>query len=133
MATRKITCFWQKHGCMQCVLERAGGERGGRVAVREREHRARQRLLLLAEAVPAALRDRHCAARRKHITLLLQCSITRTFRVCCAFDNFSVHHRGKNFPCSRVRQMDFCFVAHNEDNGLLIQTSINYCFSNEIR
>lgn len=43
-------------------LQRAGREARRRVAVRQRQHRARQRLLLLAVALPAALRDGHRAA-----------------------------------------------------------------------
>lgn len=55
--------LWQQHW-LGAALERARGERGGRVAVRQRQHRARQRLLLLAVALPAALRYRHCAASK---------------------------------------------------------------------
>lgn len=44
-------------------LQRAGREAGGRVAVRQRQHGARQRLFLLAVPVPAALRDRHRTAK----------------------------------------------------------------------
>lgn len=44
-------------------LQRAGREARRRVAVRQRQHRARQRLLLLAVALPAALRDGHGAAQ----------------------------------------------------------------------
>lgn len=50
-------------------LERAGGERRGRVGVRQRQHGARQRLLLVAVALPAALRYRHRAGNKRTVML----------------------------------------------------------------
>lgn len=54
------------------MLQRAGGEARGRVAMCKRQHRAGQRLLLLSVALSTSLRNRHCAVNKNYFYFRLR-------------------------------------------------------------